>query len=413
SKAHSISVPSGVTEMRVMVYWMDNEAAPNAARALVNNLDINLQSPGGATTLPLVLDHTPDPTTLNFPAVPGVDSLNNVEQVRLYNPSAGNYTLNVTGTDVPFGNRSYWVVYEFHTDEISLTYPYGGEGFVPGETQRLHWDAQPISGNFTLEYTLDDGANWLPITTVPGNVRMYDWTVPTAITDQARVRISRGGLTSESAYNFTIIDVPQGLSVNYICNNLVSVSWDSLPGAAEYQVYLLGEKYMDSMGRTTDTTLCFPVNNISGEQWFSISAVPSVGGNTGRRSFATNYNGPINSCGGSVNISVFDLISPVGSDISLCFGDSTTFTFTVFNTGQTIATGFLYGYQIDNTPAVSQTYSGNLAPCEIDQVSINAQIGSLGTGLHSVKVWSNLAGDLDQSNDTLTFDVYIVGFPYT
>lgn len=408
---HTLSVPAGVTEIRAMVYWMDVEAAPNVSRALVNDLDITLTSPGGATSLPLVLDHTPNPTTLNFPATPGVDSLNNMEQVRIYNPAAGNYTLAVLGTDIPFGNQAYWVVYEYYTDEITLTYPMGGEAFVPGETQRLHWDTQPITGTFNIEYTVDNGANWLPIISLPGNFRMQDWTVPDSITGEAKVRISRGAVSDESVSPFNIIDVPTGLSVIYVCTTSANLTWNAQPGAAEYEVYLLGNRYMDSIGRSTTNSICVNINNPTGEIWFAVSAIPTVGGRAGRRTFASQYTGTVSTCT-SLDIGVANILSPNTDQLSLCFTDTVNIEFTIANVGQNPQSGLTYGYQIDNDPAISQSYPGTINDCSFDTVSILAPLTALPVGNHTLKVWTNLPNDLNPTNDTITIDVDIVGIPF-
>ena len=84
--------------------WTDPPAAPAAAAALVNDLDLTLAAPGG--TLYRGNRFTPD--------VPGVagdvesaanpanaDSVNNVEGIRLKVPTAGLYTVTIHAADVP------------------------------------------------------------------------------------------------------------------------------------------------------------------------------------------------------------------------------------------------------------------------------------------------------------------------
>ena len=46
---------------------------------------------------PWILDPTPNATTLDNPATTGPDHLNNMEQVLINNPSAGNYDIDITG----------------------------------------------------------------------------------------------------------------------------------------------------------------------------------------------------------------------------------------------------------------------------------------------------------------------------
>ena len=67
--------------------------------------------------------------------------------------------LNIDGFSIPFGPQEYWVTFEFIDDQVDLTYPIGGEGFVPSESEIIRWDASQDTKPFTLEYTID-GVVW-------------------------------------------------------------------------------------------------------------------------------------------------------------------------------------------------------------------------------------------------------------
>src|SRR4029079_10104426 len=127
---------------------------------------------------------TPNAGTLALPAVRRVDTLNNMEQVTIDNPASGTYTISVNGTDIPFGPQKYYIVYEFWDDNITVTYPIGGEGFVPGETEVLRWDAFGTASNFQVEYSTDNGTSWNSIGTASGITRQYDWLVPNNVSGQ-------------------------------------------------------------------------------------------------------------------------------------------------------------------------------------------------------------------------------------
>ena len=290
---HNITVPVGVSKLKLMVYWHDKEASTGAAIALVNDINISLLSPAGITYDPWVLDPTPDAVLLDMDAVRGIDNLNNMEQVTLDNPVAGNYVLMVDGFSIPFGPQEYWLTYEFITEDLALTYPVGGEGFVPGETELLRWDASKGNTPFTLEYTTD-GITWNTITTSTGvNSSYYNWTVPNTITNQAKVRVSRNSFTDESDADFTIVGVPGNVVVNWICPDSIYVLWNAVSGATDYEVSMLGNVYMDSMATTPATmALIINPNPAITDSWFSVCA--KVNGNKGRRAVAINAQ-PINS----------------------------------------------------------------------------------------------------------------------
>ena len=293
NNTHNITVPSGTMQLNVMVYWHDIEGSVNAAPALVNDIDINITNVNGVIAYPWLLDPSPNATALNSNATYGNDHINNVEQITIDNPISGNYVLSVDGFTIPFGTQEYWVIYQYITEEVELTYPIGGEGFVPGEIELIRWDASKGNTPFTLEYT-SDGLTWNTITSSAGaNSRFYNWTVPNTVTNQAKVRISRNGYIDESDANFTIIDVPQNVTVNWICPDSIYVSWNAVSGATNYEVSMLGNKYMDSMTTNTATTaLIMNPNPAITDSWFSVC--PKVNGNKGRRAVAVNAQ-PINS----------------------------------------------------------------------------------------------------------------------
>ena len=292
---HNLTVPTGTTQLNVMVYWHDIEGSVNAVPALVNDIDINLTNANGLTAYPWLLDTTANAIALNSNATYGNDHINNMEQITIGNPVSGNYVLSVDGYTIPFAAQEYWVIYQYITEEVQLTYPIGGEGFVPGELELIRWDASKGNTPFTIEYT-NDGSTWNLITNnAGGSVRHYNWSVPNTVTNQAKVRISRNGFTDESDADFSIIGVPQNVNVNWICPDSIYVSWNVVSGAIDYEVSMLGNVYMDSMTTTTSTSaLIINPNPSVIDSWFSVCA--KVNGNKGRRAVAINAQSINNGC---------------------------------------------------------------------------------------------------------------------
>jgi len=342
NNSHNISIPSGTQQFRVMVYWHDKEASTSASIALINNLDILLTSPNGTTYQPWILDHTPNSTNLNQPATRGVDDRNNMEQVTIDNPTTGSYNLTVTGTSVPYGPQEYFLVYELISEEITLTYPNGGEGLVPGDNEMIRWDAFGNSGIFTLEFSINNGVSWTTISSnVNSSIRYYNWTIPIAAgsTGDALVRVSRGSQSDISDANFTIIDIPQNFIVDWTCPDSIFFYWSPVSGATSYEVSMLGQKYMDSIVSSTTTNAFY--HNTTGitDSWFSIRSCVSSD-KKGRREVAVNEQ-PTNSgcaappiasfsaqsttsCSGDINF--IDLSSNNPSSWLWDFGDGNTST---------------------------------------------------------------------------------------
>lgn len=408
---HTIAIPNNVKRARVMVYWVDKEASTTASQALVNDLDCSVADPSGGSHLPWVLDHTPNPSLLALPATRGADHLNNMEEIEIVNPSAGNYILSISGTTIPFGVQDYFVVYEFIEDAIEVIYPIGGEGFIPNSSERIHWDADGTTGNFLVEYTEDNGVTWNIVqNNVSGNSRFIEWTVPNTLTGQARVRVTRGGNSGESLQNFTIMNRPENLSIDRICysSNTIEVSWDAVAGATSYDVYLLGNKYMDSVGNTTSLTYSVPVVDVNQSNWVSVRArgnndavslrqiaVEQVGASQG---------GCILSCNSDHDIGVKSILYPT-SEIHIC-GDSLVVSIQaeIENSGLINESNFQVKYQYGTQPIVAINYTNNLTVGNTTIVTFPSfYIASSNT--ENLKVWTELNTDSTFCNDTLSLVV--------
>jgi subtilisin family serine protease len=240
-QTHTIAVPANVAEVKIMVYWHDKEGTAGAAKALVNNLDMTVTTPAATTVLPWVLNAA----SANTNAIRGIDALNNMEQVTIQTPVAGNYTVNISGFSVPQGPQHYYMVYELVMNDIVVTYPMGGESIVPGIPEMIRWDTYEKTGIFTVQYSTDNGASWVNIsTTTPGSVRSLSWTPPATVTGQALVRVTRGMQSGQSDATFSIIGVPKELVVDWVCIDSMQVSYNAVPNATGYIVSVLGNEYM-------------------------------------------------------------------------------------------------------------------------------------------------------------------------
>ncbi len=102
------TLPVTVTDhdsiLKITLAWSDVPAAPgNHDHALINDLDLTLQSPSGDLFYPFILD----PNAPGQPAEVGVNDIDVVEQVLVELPETGEWTIIVTGTDIPLGPQSF------------------------------------------------------------------------------------------------------------------------------------------------------------------------------------------------------------------------------------------------------------------------------------------------------------------
>ena len=154
-----------------MIYWIDREALPSSSKALVNDIDLKITK-DGTDYFPWVLNSTPNSSSLSLPASTGYDHLNNMEQVTIYNPLNDSYQIEVSGFNIPFGPQKYFLLYEFIYDEITVTYPIGGEGLHPFDVEFIHWDSNFDTLPFNISYTTDNGQTWKNIGTVNAEDRI-------------------------------------------------------------------------------------------------------------------------------------------------------------------------------------------------------------------------------------------------
>ena len=127
TNTHQINVPQSTKQLKVMVYWHDKEGNTSANISLVNNINMQINAPNGSVYSPFVLNETPNSFYLDQDATTGTDNLNNMEQIVIDNPLTGTYDIIIDGASIPFGPQDYFISYEFIDDEVSLTYPIGGE----------------------------------------------------------------------------------------------------------------------------------------------------------------------------------------------------------------------------------------------------------------------------------------------
>ena len=409
SNIHSITIPSGVLRAKIMVYWADQQASTSSSYALVNDLDASVSSPSNFVHLPWVLDHSPNPVALADPAGRGEDHLNNMEQVAINNPSAGSYELKVKGTTLPFGNHNYIVLYEFLYDDITVTFPMGGEGLLPGTQDRIHWDAYESSGTFLIEYSPDGGNNWSTINTVPGSSRFTTWTVPTTYTGQGRIKVSRGAATDQSDANFSIMDRPENIRINRVCpnQNLIQIAWDSVANATSYDVFMLGSKFMDSIGSSSGLSFNAYVADVNLDYWFSVRA---NGANETRslRQIAIEYNGSLGgtascflSCEGDNDAGIKELISPTPL-FEICNGaTSSDVEVTIENIGLFDESNIPIYYQINNDSIVQEIVAGPLSAAGTLNYTFSNPFTFNNPGLYTLKIWTGLANDSTFCNDTI------------
>lgn len=246
-----LDVPENQDLIKVTLTWNDPPADPFSSKALVNDLDLSVYAAGTAETfLPWILETENSPEALQSPARRGVDTLNNIEQVTVANPTGGKYQLKITGSSVPQGPQRFYVAYEWASG-FELLHPLK-ENPLRANTPniiRWSWYAAPAEG--TLEFKFADEDQWRTISqSLRMEDRYYEWNTPDT-TGLLQLRITVGNEIVDSGV--IALSDPQRLQVGFNCEEDVFFFWRNDPSATGYVLYQLGEKYLEPITTGADT----------------------------------------------------------------------------------------------------------------------------------------------------------------
>jgi hypothetical protein len=403
---HTIAgLPAGASKLKVMLYWADPAASPAATTALVNNLDLTVTGTDAITHRPLVLN--PDPAHVTEDAAEGTDNLNNIEQVVITAPPAGDVQITITGADIPAGPQQYVVVYQVLQSVIHIDYPAGGETMVPGEAEQIRWSAHDNSSNtFTIEYSPDNGSSWSIIdNNVPANARFYNWTAPAVAARQALIRINRnsGGISAISERPFTVLGQPV-ISLSNPCPQYLQVSWAHVVDADSYEILRLVGDSMQVVGNTNANTYLLEGMSREAASWIAVRA--RINGIAGRPSVAVSMTASTGSCGASFNndLALDAVVTPLsGREFTSTQPAAQPLRIRIRNRGATnvSSTSYQLGYQINGGAPVTVNNTTTITGRGFITFNFTPVINFNMPGDYQIKTWVKLPADPYQKNDTL------------
>lgn len=241
NKTITVQVPDGTRQARVMLVWLD----PPALRPfetgdcpLINNLDLTVNN-----TKPWVLN----PDNVEENAQPGIDNINNLEQVTINNPS-GTLTVTISGADKinsEDGEQKYYVVWYFDNQPATLTAPLGGEIFAPGERFMVAVSHEDFAKEgYTVEISYDGGGNYLEL--AKGDQRQMRILLPldAPSSSQCKIRVRNAqGKELATSIPFTVAPVVRKLTLKAgNCGDPWALSWEKIEGATYNVLFYDGIK---------------------------------------------------------------------------------------------------------------------------------------------------------------------------
>ncbi|MDP3149075.1 MAG: LamG domain-containing protein, partial [Ignavibacteria bacterium] len=156
-------------------------------------------------------------------------------------------------------------VFSIILPKVTVTAPNGGEQWIVGTTQNITWTSSNVA-NVKLEYTTNNGTNWISIlTSTPAAAGSFVWTIPNTPSTNCLVRVS----------DVANIAVPD-LSDNVFSIILPKVTVTS-PNGAEQWIVGTTQNITWTSSNVANVKLEYTTNN--GTNWNSIliSTPASVG----------------------------------------------------------------------------------------------------------------------------------------
>ncbi|HEY0356228.1 MAG TPA: S8 family serine peptidase, partial [Flavisolibacter sp.] len=411
SNDHTINIPANTAQLKVMLYWNDPAASPLSAKTLVNDLDLEVINTSGATVLPNILDTTN--AGLPQQATPGVDRLNNMEQVVINAPASGNYSFRVKGSTITQNpSQEYFLVYDIIPVQLKITSPAGGEAWHPTsyalERSKVSWEAYGYTGTVTIEFSADNGNNWSTLATnVDISRNLYTLFVPEVVTNQARIRIVKEGSgESTTSEAFTIIGRPKVTLAPVQCEGYININWTAVAGATDYQVMIFKGDEMKAIDTTNVTSYTY--SGLSKDSVYWVTVMPRINGKGGKRAAAISRQPNTGTCAGTISnndLKIDAILTPASGRkfTSTQLTNATIISARVKNLDDAAAANFEMKYSVNDGPFISENVTAtiNAAGLYVHNFSIPADLSALGE-YKLVVVVKNSTADPVSVNDTST-----------
>ena len=288
---HAIRLPNNVQKLKITISWIDPAATVNSTKSLVNDLDLELIEIANSNKyLPWILNSSPNLTALESPATRGRDSINNVEQITLEQPAAGNYVLVVRGSKLSSNQQAYSIAWQYDTiNHFQFTFPVKGTQLIPNTFNTIRWETN-LASTATLQSRFN-GGSW---ETIDNNINLvnnyYQWNCPDQI-GLLQLRMITGTIDRQTD---TIVLAPIiSAKIGFNCVDSFLLYWPKI-GVNQYQVSQLGNQYLEPLLITADTFLIKEKLNNPFQVYTVAPVLPS--NFKGLPGYAINYTQQQNAC---------------------------------------------------------------------------------------------------------------------
>jgi len=268
-KSIPLEIPEGIAQLKISLAWIDPPATIDAPQALVNDLDLSLiYSAEQDTILPWVLNSSPQLNALNAAAVRGIDRLNNVEQITLNLPPAGQYQVLVRGHQLETEEQAFSITYQMDSlEHFQWWSPGPNTIFETQKTESLFWEHQGIDSKGLLYFQEIGQGDWVFIDTLELAQKRYDWAVPNFI-GQGRLALQVGEVLHPS--DTFLISPEIVLNFGYDCEADILLEY-ATPGVERYRIFQLQNNEMLPLLDTTASSLSLAKRSDLPDEVFAVA----------------------------------------------------------------------------------------------------------------------------------------------
>lgn len=405
TQEYSIDIGNGNIFAKFMIYWAEPEASLLASKALINDLDLEVVTPSGSVYKPWVLNPTPNAVTLAEGAKPGMDTLNNFEQVFIPSPVPGKYIIRVKGKFVPSNKVDFYVLNEIEDQYVKLNYPIGGEKFNITESTQVYYNCQG-GDSIKINFSADAGAHWQNFGTEPPGTRLHSIFIPNNLSsDSCQIEIIQGNKSDRSAY-FTVTNGVQGFQIVKNCTDEIVLNWKRA-SKDSFQIFQLGDKYMDPIAVTKDTFIKLPNKDPRITKWFSISGFERSA--MSRRELAINTPDTLIGCSITKDLALANS-EKNPQELYSCGELLLRPYFKVINRTAQIQSGFTL-HAISKNKVVENYFSASINPYDTLEVFFDSAIVISNYGVQTLTAWIEFVQDENHFNDTVFIPLTILELP--
>jgi hypothetical protein len=203
-----------------------------------------------------------------------------VEYITLSNPPAGSIPLHIRAGTLNGGTQQVAIAYAFESQQtFSWDYPQVNESVEGGRKNLLVWEC--VTGKQgSLFFQINQGQWQLIQSNIDLNQFIY-WNTPdTFALTKLKMVIEGQDFLSEP---FTISPLTN-LKTAYICSDEVALSWNKVAGATSYDLFTLGNQYLEKFNSVSDTVFTFSAGSNT-----RFSVMPKGDNLSGLKSELINY----------------------------------------------------------------------------------------------------------------------------